>query len=53
MRDDPTWKVNALKKTMKRDLALDTFMQEMYRAMKKALPCINGDGKQKFFKLWD
>lgn len=39
--------------TAKRDLALDASMQQVYKAKKKAMQCIDGDGLPQFFKLWD
>ena len=53
MRDDPDWKANSMKKTVKRELALDASTQQMYRARKKALQCIDGIGLKQFENLWD
>src|SRR3954464_7678519 len=53
LREDPEWKVTAMQRTMKRDLALDASSQQMYRANRNAVKHMDGDGLEQFSKLWD
>ena len=53
VREDPEWKITSMQRTVKRDLALDASPQQMYRAKRKAVQHMYGDGLEQFSKLWD
>ena len=40
-------------KTLTRDFSIDESTQQMYKAQRKALRHIQGDGLEQFSKLWD
>lgn len=51
MRDDPSWKVIAVKKIVKKELVIDSSMQQMYGAKKKTMQSIDGVGMEQFCKI--
>lgn len=53
MRDDPKWKLPAMKKFVVRDWMLDVSNMKLYRAHTKTIDLIEGDLKQQHAKLWD
>ncbi|XP_020114544.1 uncharacterized protein LOC109728535 [Ananas comosus] len=42
-----------MKKAMRRDLCIDVFKSQIYRAKRKAKEAIMGSHKEQFMKLWD
>ncbi|KAG5533218.1 hypothetical protein RHGRI_027431 [Rhododendron griersonianum] len=53
LRDDPNWKLSAIRKAAKRDHMVDMSDSQVYRAKRKALQEIEGNHRQQYWKLWD
>lgn len=53
LSDDPSWKLSAMRKAVKRDWMVDVSHSQVYRAKRAALEAIEGNHRQQYWRLWD
>ena len=53
MRENPGWKIDAMRKSLQRQLGAEITVSKYYRAKQKAKKKIEGDLKEQYKRLWD